>query len=78
MAALQRAVALEQVHDVAVRSANTWTSMWRGRRRYSRAARGRRRTTGSLALARLRERLRELAGRVDDAHALAAAAGRRP
>jgi hypothetical protein len=34
VAALERAIALEQVDDVAVLSPNTCTSMWRGERTY--------------------------------------------
>jgi hypothetical protein len=51
VAALQRAVALEQMDGVAVLSPKTCTSMWRGLSRIFRSARGHRRRRLRLALA---------------------------
>ncbi len=56
-------------------SPNTWISMWRGRTRYfSISTRSSPKLDSGFALAR-GERGGEVGGLVDDAHALAAAAG---
>ena len=59
VAPLQRAVALEQMHDVAVASPNTCTSMWRGRSiTFSSSTRASPKAAFGLALRRSRARRR--------------------
>jgi hypothetical protein len=75
VAALHRAVALEQIHQLPWVSPNTWISMWRGRVRYFSTSTWSCRSWRRLALAR-GQRVEEVGALLDQAHALAAAARR--
>ena len=76
VAALERAVAVAEVDDLAVPSAATWTSTWRAWRRSARGRGGRRRTRAGLAAAAARAAPQLVAVAREHDPATAAAAGR--